>query len=247
MLGNELRHLPRADVLVDAIGGEQEQIADRQRQSAVVDLQVPVDAQRAAEVAGIRRHAYAVIFGQLFKAAVAQSIDARIADVEQVRASGLEHQRAEGADIASVAVIAVRAVAGLRMQPGIDRHQHPMRRLLHRPGVGGAEVVGKKARHRGFAGDMADLTAADAISQRDSDALACEQGVSGHAGAVKVLVGRLAPAVRVLAKGNGDLAGHLHLREGPGTRAHRGLPSLLISRRRAWGRCARGWCRASGR
>ncbi len=209
MLGNELRHIPRADVLVDAIGDEQEQIADRQRQGAVVDLQVPVDAQRAAQVAGFRRHAHAVIVGQLFEAAVAQSIDACIADVEQVRAGRLEHQRAEGADIATVAVIAVRAVAGLCMQPGIDRHQHPLRRLLHRPGVGGAEVVGKKARHRCFAGDMTDLTAADAVGQRDGDALAGELGTDGHAGAVKVLVGRLAPAVRILAEGNGELAGHL--------------------------------------
>jgi len=226
MFGHELRHVPRGDVLVDAIGDEQEQIADRQRQSAVVDLQVPVDAQRAAEVAGVRRHAHAVIFGQLFEVAVAQSIDARIADVEQVRAGRLEHQRAEGADIAAVAVIAVRAVAGLRMQPGIDRHQHPLRRLLHRPGVGGAEVVGKKARHRGFAGDMADLAAADAIGQCNGDALAGELGVSRHAGAVKVLVGRFASAVRMLAEGNGELAGHVYLRKSPGAHASRGLRSL---------------------
>jgi len=83
MLGHELRHVRRTDVLVDAIGDEQEQIADRQRQGAVVDLHVPVDAQRAAEVAGIRRHAHAVIFGQLFEAAIAQPIDARIADVKR--------------------------------------------------------------------------------------------------------------------------------------------------------------------
>ena len=74
-----------------------------------------------------------MILAQLFEGVFTQAMDARIADVEQVRAAALEHQRTEGADIAAVAVIAIWALAGLRMQPrGVDCHQHALRRLFHR-------------------------------------------------------------------------------------------------------------------
>ena len=39
----------------------------------------------------------------------------------------------EGADVTAILVVGIGAGACLRVQPGIHRHQHALRRLLHRP------------------------------------------------------------------------------------------------------------------
>ena len=197
-----------AQPFVHAIGEQQEQVADLQGQGAVVDFQMRVDAQRPAQAALLRRQPDPVLLGERFQLAVAQPIDARIADMEQVRGGGLEHQRAEGADMAAVTVVAVRATPRLGMQPGVGSDQHALAGLLHRPGVRRAEVVFQKALHRRFAGDVADLAAADAIGDGQGDALAVLLLGLGQAQAVEVLVEGLAALVRELADGDGEGGGH---------------------------------------
>ena len=86
---NDIGHRARIEVLVHAVGGEQEQVARCQREVAVVDFQMRVDAQGAAEIAGFGADTHAVILAQLFESAFTQAMDARIADVEQVRAAPL--------------------------------------------------------------------------------------------------------------------------------------------------------------
>ena len=61
------------------------------------------------------------------------------------------------------------AVPRLCMQPGIGGRQHALRRRLYRPGFRRAEIVVQKSFDRGFAGDVADIAAADAVGQRDGD------------------------------------------------------------------------------
>jgi hypothetical protein len=60
-----------------------------------------------------------MVLGQLLELLAAQAVDAGIADMEQVGRGGLDDQAAEGAHVAALAVVAMLAVLGLRMQPGI--------------------------------------------------------------------------------------------------------------------------------
>ena len=72
-------------VFVDAVGGQHQQVADRQVQRLVVDLDLAAHAQRTRKVALLRRHPDAMVLGQLLQLVAAQAVDAGVADVEQVR------------------------------------------------------------------------------------------------------------------------------------------------------------------
>src|SRR5690606_27456312 len=211
-----------------------------------------------------------MLLGEQLQLAGAQPVEARIADMEQVRGGGLEYQRAEGADMAAVPVITVRAAPRLRMQPGVGRHQHALAGLLDRPGVRRAEVVFEEALHRRFAGDMADVAAADTVGDGQGDALAVLFFPRRQTHAVEVLVERFAALVGELADGDSETLPSPLMGEGPGERVsglvHGLYPSPLASlpqgergircKHLAWSRlksspasarCARGWCRGSGR
>jgi hypothetical protein len=167
-----------------------------------------LDAERAAQVAGLLRDPQPVILRELFESAVAQSVDAGVARVEEVRGAGLEHERGERADIAVVAFIAIGTLPRLGVQPRVDGHQHALRGFLHRPRGGRAVVVLEKAAHRRLARGAAHAARADAVGERDGDALRREHGLRGNAGTVEVLVDVLAPALRVLAERDSELTRH---------------------------------------
>src|SRR5690606_7238704 len=95
------------------------------------------------------------------------------------------------------------------MQPAVAGGQHALRRLFHRPGFGGAEVVRQKAADCRFGGDLADLAAADAVSQGHGDALGSKLRFARDAEAVKILVQRLATPIRMLPRANRKLTGHV--------------------------------------
>ena len=83
----------------------------------------------------------------------------------------LMHHGAQRADVALVLVVGVLAAPRLRMQPGVGRGDHALRRGLHRPGFRRAVVVGQEALDRGLGGDAADAGGADAVGEHDRDAL----------------------------------------------------------------------------
>ena len=77
-----------------------------------------------------------------------------------------------------------------------DEAKEPFQRVGHRPGR--------------FTGDMADIAAADAIGQYDGNALQAKQRLFGNENAVKVLIGRLAPLVRMLADRDFQVTRHIN-------------------------------------
>src|SRR5262245_31871206 len=83
-----------------------------------------------------------------------------------------------------------------------------MGRGLDGPGLRGAVVVLDEALDRGFAGDVADGAAADAVGERDDDALAAKLAVFRHEGVVEILVDFLWALVGVLPDGDFQFAGH---------------------------------------
>ena len=73
-------------MLVDAVGREHEDVARLEPQHLVVDLDLRIYAERAAEIALLRGDDDAVVVGQLLQRVAGQAIDAGIADVEEMRA-----------------------------------------------------------------------------------------------------------------------------------------------------------------
>ena len=167
----------RVDVLVDAVGGKHEHVAALDFQRVVVDLELRIEAD--APGSGSSRPATPGRGGPASAArATAQAlqpIDPRVADVEQVRGGPLQHQRAQRADVAAILLVAVRAVVGLRVQPGIGRREHAVRGLLAptRSPTCSSSRRGRPSRRT--RGHLAHVAGADAVGQRDRDALRREQ------------------------------------------------------------------------
>src|SRR5690606_9411897 len=194
-----------------------------------------------AQVVSVLGDPDAVIAGQLLQRTVAQAVNTRIANMEQVGRGGFEQQHAQGTHVTAITVVAVLALPGLGMQPGIDRHQHTLRRGLYRPGLRGAEIVGEEPFDAGFTGDLADRAATDTVGQGDGNTLGGALRLGGQAGTVEILVDGFATLVGVLAGGNGKLARH----GGSGfKRTGSGSPELVryvLIRKTVWQRYARGW------
>ena len=72
----------RADVFVDAVGGEQEDIAFFQRNRLIVDFDLRIDPQRAAEIGLLGGNDDPVIVGQLLECVAGEPVDAAIAGVK---------------------------------------------------------------------------------------------------------------------------------------------------------------------
>jgi hypothetical protein len=105
------------DLLADAVGRLQEDVALLELDHPVVDLDLRAHPQRPAKIDLLRREHDTVVFGELLERAAGHAIDARIADMEDVRRPPLDHHNVQGADVAPVHVIGMRTSAGLRMQP----------------------------------------------------------------------------------------------------------------------------------
>ena len=139
-----------------------------------------------------------MILGELLQRVAGQAVDSGVADMKDMRGRRFDDQRAQRTDIALVPVVGVLAPPGLGVQPGIGRGQHAMRRGFHRPGFRGAVIVGQEALDRRFAGDLADIAAADAVRQHDGDAFQAEQRLVRDQGAVKILIDLLPAFVGML-------------------------------------------------
>jgi hypothetical protein len=198
-------HEPAIDVLVDAVGGQHEDVASLDLERAVVDLDLRVEADRPAEIALLPGHPHAVILRELLERGTGQPVDPGVPDVENVGGRRLEHQGGEGADVAAILVVAVGAVVRSRVQPGVRRAEHPLDRPLHRPGLRRAVIVVEEAQDGEFGRHLAHLARADAVGERDRDALGLEQQVRRRAEAVEILVHRLASLFRVLPDRNAQL------------------------------------------
>ena len=131
-----------------------------------------------------------------------QAINARIANVKNVCRRRLDNERAQRANVALVLIVAILAVLRLRMQPRVGGGEHALHRFFDRPRLGRAVVIVQQTGDRKLAGDLAHVTAADAISQRNGDTLRAELRLFGHGNTVEVLIDFLAPLVGVLPDGD---------------------------------------------
>src|SRR5205085_10702710 len=115
---DELRDAASAEMLVDAIGRQHEAVAHFEPLHLIVDLDLRIYPERAAEIALLRIDDDAMVVGELLQRVAGQPVDTGVADVEEMRGGRLDDHGGQRADIAAILVIGVLA-AGLRMQPGI--------------------------------------------------------------------------------------------------------------------------------
>jgi len=185
-------------VLVDPVGRQDEDVAPPDLERAVVDLELRVEADGAAEIALVARNPDAVILRELLERLAIQPVDPRVADVEDVGRRRLDAPALERADVALLLVVPILALPRLGVQPRVGRVDHALDRSLHRPRVGRAVVIVDEAVDRELGGDLRDVAGADAVGERDGDALGAEQRVLRRAVTIEVLVDRLASLVGIL-------------------------------------------------
>lgn len=111
---------------------------------------------------------------------------------------------------------------------GVRRLEHPLGGGLHGPRIRGAVVVFQEARDRRLARDLADVAAADVVSQGEGDALEARERLVGDARAVRVLMVRLAPPVGILADGYSRARGHRWTEPRPGCSPPRVFHQVLF-------------------
>ncbi len=170
------------DMLANAVGRLHQHVALLELDRPIVDLDLGVHAQRPAEIGLLRRQDDSMILGELLEGTADQAIDARIADMEDMRGGRLQDHHAEGADIALVPVVGVPAAAGLGVEPGVGGIDDAPRRGLHGPRLRGAVVVRQEALHGRFGGNPAHVAAADPVGQGEGDALQAEQRLVRESG-----------------------------------------------------------------
>ena len=85
-------------------------------------------------------------------------------------------------------MVALGNSGALGGEPAIGGADHAAGGRLHRPCLGGAVIVGKKALHRRLCGNVADRAGRDPVGDREDDALVRERGALGNESAVKVLI-----------------------------------------------------------
>lgn len=90
----------RSDMFVDAIRGKQEDVSFFQVDRTVIDLEMSVDAERAAQVALLRRYPEPMVAGDLLERIPMHLVDPRIAHMENMRPRRHENHRAQSAHIA---------------------------------------------------------------------------------------------------------------------------------------------------
>jgi len=163
---------------------------------------VRTGAHGATEVRGVLRELETVVCGELLQLICLQAIDARVTGVENMRGRVFDNHSAEGTHVPALLVIAKLAALGLRIQPGIERAQHPQRGCFDRPGFGGAVIIGKKAAYGGFAGDVTDIAAADPVRHRNADTLGAALRLLRQTGAKKILIKRFSALGGILPDRN---------------------------------------------
>jgi hypothetical protein len=135
---------------------------------AVIDYQMLVEADGAAQHVvqlGVRP---GVVLGQLAEYAVAVEVGARIADVADVVAHAAQHHGGQGGGHAGV----LAGLAGVGEQPAVGCQQHRVERLGDAPGIGRGVVVGEQVAHRELGRLAAVGMAADAVGDHQQHALA---------------------------------------------------------------------------
>src|ERR671930_1312041 len=97
-----------------------------------------IRAQRAAEKSLVFRNPALVIGSEPLDSPLPQPIDTAVTDMEEMGRGRFEYEGAEGGEQSASQITASLALA---VEPGIERCQHLLCGLLHRPGLRGAEII----------------------------------------------------------------------------------------------------------
>ena len=127
-------------------------------------------------------------------------INPAVTAMKNMRLGGFQNQRRKSTDITFIPFPGVLTAPRLAVKPGITGLNNPLRRFTHTPYIRGAVIIFKETFNGCGAGNLADIAAADAIGQSNSDTFALFLQIIGKAGAVKILINGFASGAGILAK-----------------------------------------------
>ena len=142
-----------------AVGAQQEAIVQRDRMAGVIQAKFRFDAECAGEHRRIPTAVAHVVGGQAQQAIAAQTVGARVADMQQMRETAAQHQRGECAAHADE----VRVLLPLGVDPGVERVEDAGPGAPHLHGLGHVPEAVEEAAHRGLRRHAAAFGAADAV------------------------------------------------------------------------------------
>jgi hypothetical protein len=168
---------------VDAVAGQQQPVMHVERNPVMVEPQPFLDAQRAVQDMRLVRVRMAMIGGELGQPAIAEMPGAAVADMQDMAAAALEHERGEGA-------CGVRHVGhpAHRVQPAVVGREHAQRRDRGADRVGLVVQPVDQRADAEFGRHAPGLCAADAIGERGDHAVAVTFGFGRGIDADKILV-----------------------------------------------------------
>ena len=172
---------------VNAVAADQQSIVLPQADRGIVDAREILEADGAVEHVGEVAASCDVILGQPLQTALAQTVGACVADVNDVTgAARQDHRRERAAHAAEPGID-----AALRIDPAIGGFQRPRGDAPDAQRFGQGIVGVEKTTHGQFGGFPSALVAADAVSHGGND-VAVEHAGLTEAGRDVVFVGRLA-------------------------------------------------------
>jgi len=162
------------------------------RLGGVVEPQSVFDSHRAIEdmaLVGMGEH---MIAGQERQAPVLLTIEARIADMQDMQRPPAQHDAGEGA----AHPFERRIAPGRRDDPGVEGLQDLAGGAMNADGFRLLEIAFEEAAHGDLGGLAPALGAADAVGQRRGDALTMPHRRSFDRGGGKILVALASPRFR---------------------------------------------------
>ena len=149
----------------------------------------PHRATQDMAIVGASHH---MVFGQDVELAVAEKVEAAVADMHAMAGAAGQDQGGEGGRHAGEVLVG----AALRDDPGIDSIERTRGRLTHAERSGQVEKAVEKCAHRQFGGFAPALAAADAICHGGDHVATRVDTRAADAGGGIILIIRPLPALR---------------------------------------------------
>ncbi len=181
-----------------AVAHQREHVAGLQFALGIIHQQLLVEADGALEHMAHVRAIPHMIGGELFHLAIAQAVDARVADMRQRVMPAAQHQQRQRGGHAGHRMMAAR----LRDHPAVERRQHLVQRGGNPERFRRRIVIGQHAAHGHLRGFAPAGIAADAIRHREQHALGGELLAGGRGHAEEILVALAQSGFAGLAEGD---------------------------------------------
>lgn len=198
---------------MDAIAGEDQEVAGLEGEIPVVDAHVDVDAQGPIEAADAIGEVGGMVAAELLQIASPKKIGASVTHMEEMGGLRLQNQGGEGRDTSSFGGAVNLALIA---EPAIEGGEDAMSRCFGAPTFGRLVVVGEEPADRGFTGFFGGSSGGNSVGNHRSDTLRYQGVIVGKVYADKVFIDLLCSCGRHRSYGKPDGTGEMEGGNGGG-------------------------------